>query len=96
VVVNKKFWDGLPPDIRAILDGAMKEATKFANDNAQADNDAALRKIAESGRLQILQLTPPELAEWKKAMVRSHAQMEERIGRDLIQEIYRETGFRPD
>ena len=31
VVVNKKFWDGLPADIRAQLDKAMKEATAFGN-----------------------------------------------------------------
>ena len=31
VIVNKAFWDGLPADIRATLDGAMKEATNFTN-----------------------------------------------------------------
>src|SRR5450830_704716 len=31
VIVNKKFWDGLPPDIRTALEGAMKDATKYAN-----------------------------------------------------------------
>jgi C4-dicarboxylate-binding protein DctP len=35
VIVNKKFWDGLPPDIRTQLDGAMKEATKYTNAIAQ-------------------------------------------------------------
>ncbi|RYD88171.1 MAG: DctP family TRAP transporter solute-binding subunit, partial [Sphingobacteriales bacterium] len=29
VIVNKKFWDGLPADIRTKLDGAMKDATKY-------------------------------------------------------------------
>jgi len=29
VVVNKKFWDGLPPDIRKSLDEAMAESTKY-------------------------------------------------------------------
>src|SRR6516162_1640318 len=31
VVVNKKFWDGLPADIRAGCEKAMKEATEFGN-----------------------------------------------------------------
>src|SRR5690242_4473029 len=31
VITNKKFWDGLPADIRASLEKAMKEATDFAN-----------------------------------------------------------------
>jgi hypothetical protein len=42
VIVNKKFWDGLPPDIRKTLEGAMKDATKFANDLAQKDNADAM------------------------------------------------------
>ena len=32
VVVNKKFWDGLPADIRSQLEKAMKESTEYAND----------------------------------------------------------------
>ena len=32
VVVNKKFWDGLPADVRTQLDKAMKEATDYANE----------------------------------------------------------------
>src|SRR5205814_3645229 len=31
VIVNKKFWEGLPPEIRATLEGAMQEATKYGN-----------------------------------------------------------------
>ena len=30
VIVNKKFWDGLPGDVRDALTRAMKEATAFA------------------------------------------------------------------
>jgi len=50
VIANRKFWEGLPPDIRATLDGAMKDATKFANDIAQKENDEALEGIRKSGR----------------------------------------------
>ena len=35
VIVNKKFWDKLPADIRAQLEGAMKQATTYANQIAQ-------------------------------------------------------------
>src|SRR5260370_12548134 len=34
VVVNRKFWDGLPADIRGQLYKAMKEANAFANRHA--------------------------------------------------------------
>src|SRR5450631_3165163 len=42
VITNKKFWDGLPADIRASLEQAMKEATAFANKIAKDQNDADL------------------------------------------------------
>jgi C4-dicarboxylate-binding protein DctP len=31
----------------------------------------------------------------KKALLKTHADMESRIGKDLIQSIYKETGFDP-
>src|SRR6201981_2444386 len=38
VVAHKKFWDGLPADIRPQLEKAMKEANDFGNgQSAQAD-----------------------------------------------------------
>ncbi|MBV5333032.1 TRAP transporter substrate-binding protein DctP, partial [bacterium] len=41
VIVNKKFWDGLPSDVRGALEKAMEEASKYANDIAQKENDDA-------------------------------------------------------
>ena len=48
VIVNKKFWDGLPADIRTTLEGAMKDATKYANDIAKKENDEALEAVSAS------------------------------------------------
>src|SRR5205814_621535 len=57
VIVNKKFWDGLPADIRTALDGAMKDSTKYANDIAKKENDDALEAVRKSGKTQIITLT---------------------------------------
>jgi C4-dicarboxylate-binding protein DctP len=95
VIVNKKFWDGLPPDIRKSLEGAMVEATKFANDIAKKENDAALDAVKKSGRTQIITLSADEKREWKKALVKVHQEMASRIGKDVIDSIYKETGFDP-
>ncbi len=95
VIVNKKFWEGLPADIRATLEGAMKDATKYANDIAKKENDDALDAVRKSGKSQILTLTPEEKLAWKKALVKVHQESESRIGKDLIHSIYKETGFDP-
>jgi C4-dicarboxylate-binding protein DctP len=95
VIVNKKFWDGLPADIRTTLEGAMKDATKYANDIAKKDNDDALEAVRKSGKSQVQALTPAEKKEWKKAMIKVHTDQESRIGKELIQSVYKETKFNP-
>ena len=95
VIVNKKFWDGLPADVRSALESAMKDATKYANDIAKKENDDALEGVKKSGKTQIITLSPDEKAAWKKALVGVHREQESRIGKDIIQAVYKETGFKP-
>jgi C4-dicarboxylate-binding protein DctP len=95
VITNKKFWDGLPADIRKQLEEAMVEATKFANDVAKKENDASLEAVKKSGKTTVYTPTAAERLEFKKATVKVHAEMESRIGKELIQSIYKETGFDP-
>jgi C4-dicarboxylate-binding protein DctP len=95
VIANKPFWDALPADNRTTLEGAMKDATKFANDIAKKENDDALEGVRKSGKTEIITLTPAQKAEWKKALIPVHREMEGRIGKDMIQDVYKETGFKP-
>jgi C4-dicarboxylate-binding protein DctP len=87
VIVNKKFWDGLPADIRASLDKAMAAATTFEKAIAQRDNDLAMEAIRKTGKTAVYSLTPAEQAEWRKALLPVHKQMEDRIGKGLIEAI---------
>ena len=93
IIVNKKFWDGLPADIRKTLEGAMADATKFANDIAKKKNDEDLAAVKASGKSDIINLTPAEREAWKKALVKVHTDMADRIGADLLTEVYQATGF---
>jgi C4-dicarboxylate-binding protein DctP len=94
VIVNKKFWDALPADIRTTLEGAMKDATKYADDIAKKENDDAIEAVRKSGKTQILTLTAEEKAAWKKALAPVHKENEGRIGKDIIEAVYKETGFK--
>ncbi|MBW5437940.1 DctP family TRAP transporter solute-binding subunit, partial [Bradyrhizobium canariense] len=58
VIVNKKFWDDLPADIRDQLTKAMKEATDFNNTQSQKENEDALAEIRKGGKSEIIKLTP--------------------------------------
>lgn len=96
VITNKKFWNELPPDIRATLEGAVKEATVFFNNSAKKDNDDALEDIRKSGKTQIITLTPAERLAWKRAMAKVHQEWGKKLGEDILQAIYRETKFDPN
>ena len=74
----------------------MKEATKYANDIAKQENDDALAKVKASGKTQIITLTAEEKKAWKKALVKVHRDNEATIGKDMLQEIYKATGFDPN
>src|SRR5690242_16356812 len=95
VIANKKFWDGLPADIRSALDSAMKDATKYANDIAKKENDDAIEAVKKSGKTEIISLTDAEKAAMKKALAPVHKENESRVGKAVIEEVYKETGFKP-
>ena len=90
VIVNKKFWDGLPPDIRSSLEKAMREATVFEKAIAQRDNDIAMERIRKTGKTTVHTLSPAQQAAWRKALLPVQKEMEARIGKDLIGAIARE------
>jgi C4-dicarboxylate-binding protein DctP len=95
VIANRKFWDSLPADLKATLEGAMRDATRYANDIAQKENDDALDGIRKSGRSEVIVLTPTQRAAWKKALVPVHKENESRVGKETIDEVYKQTGFKP-
>ena len=70
----------------------MAEATVYANEIARQENEGALAKVKASGKSELIDLTPEQKAEWKKKLVQVHRQMEDRLGKELIQSIYKETG----
>jgi C4-dicarboxylate-binding protein DctP len=95
VIANKKFWDGLPTDVRGILEQAMKESTQYADDISKKENDDALEAMRKSGKIEIVETSAEDKKALKKALVPVHQQMEDRVGKELVQKIYKATGFDP-
>jgi C4-dicarboxylate-binding protein DctP len=93
IVVNKKFWDGLPADIRQILELAVADATTYANALGAAEENDAREKIKASGRTIIYEPTVAEREEIKMAMMPVHQEMEKRLGKASIQAMYQASGF---
>ena len=94
VIANKKFWDALPADIRATLEGAMRDATKYANSIAQKENDDAMEGIRKSGKTEVITLTPAQKAAWRNALIAVHKENESRVGRETLEAVYKQTGVK--
>jgi len=91
VIVNKKFWDDLPADVRDQLAKAMKEATDFNNTQSQKENDDALAEIKKSGKSEIIKLTPEQDEAMRKAMEPVYKDAASRVGQPLIDEFLKES-----
>src|ERR1700746_4109286 len=95
VVANKKFWEGMPPDVRAACEKALKEATEYGNGQSARENDDALADIKKSGKTEILNLTQEQDAAMRKAMMPVYKEVASRVGQPLIDEFLKETGRGP-
>jgi len=93
LVTNRKFWDGLPADLKAPLTRAVKESTDFFDETAAKDNADALEKIKASGKVQVHYLTDEEKKAWVAKLMPVHKEMQSRFGKDFIEKIYKASGF---
>jgi C4-dicarboxylate-binding protein DctP len=91
VIVNKKFWDKLPADVRTQLENAMREASKYANTIAQQENDRALEAVKKAGTTTVYVPNEKEKAAWQAALLPVQKTMADRIGKDLIAAVNKAT-----
>ncbi len=88
VVMNSKFWDKLPKDLQANVAQAMKEATELERKESAVEDAKIMEELTkyskETGKLQIVELTPEQKEQWKKAMSVVYPQFYDVIGEDLI------------
>ena len=91
VIVNKKFWDKLPADVRTQLESAMGEASKYANTIAQQENDRALEAVKKAGTTTVYVPNEKEKAAWQAALLPVQKTMEDRIGKELIAAVNKAT-----
>jgi C4-dicarboxylate-binding protein DctP len=90
VVVNKKFWEGLPADIRGQLEKAMHDATVYGNETSKSENEEALEAIKKAGTTQIVIPTAAENEAMRKAMLPVYNDMASRLGKGIIEEFQKE------
>ncbi|MBV8209178.1 MAG: TRAP transporter substrate-binding protein [Burkholderiaceae bacterium] len=87
VVVNTKFWDSLPADIRTVLRQALDDTTRYVESMSAREEAEAIEAIRHSGKCQVVELTDEQRSSLRRALEPVQRQMEQRIGRDVLQSI---------
>jgi C4-dicarboxylate-binding protein DctP len=90
VIVNSKFWSGLPPDIRAQLEKAMNEATDYTNQIAHQENEDALAEIKKTGKTTLHYLTDADRKAWQEAMQPTYKWAKGRVGQEVLDLVAKE------
>ena len=90
VIVNSKFWSGLPSDIRQQLDKAMDEATDYTNSIAVKENEDALADIKKAGKTTLHYLTDDQRKAWQAAMQPTYKWAKGRVGPEVLDLVAKE------
>ncbi len=90
VIVNSKFWNGLPPDIRKQLDKAMDDATDYTNSIAVKENTDALEEIKKSGKTTLHYLNDDQKKAWQTAMRPTYKWAVGRVGQPVLDLVAKE------
>jgi C4-dicarboxylate-binding protein DctP len=85
IVANAEFWSGLDDDVRTELEAIMDEVTAEVNRLAEELNHQDKQKIIDSGRSEIIELTPEERAAWVETMQPVWDQFKDDIGEEIVE-----------
>jgi len=92
VIANRRFWRGLPGDLRQALEQALAEATEYQNRLARETDEADLAAERAAGLTAVVVPTPAERARLAEALRPLQRAMAERVGREFLMAIRKATG----
>ncbi|PUE63599.1 DctP family TRAP transporter solute-binding subunit [Arcobacter caeni] len=88
VVMNEQFWNKLPKNLQDNISQAMKEATVLEREESAIEDAKIMEELKtyakNTNKLQIIELTPEQKQQWKKAMSSVYPKFYDVIGEDLI------------
>jgi C4-dicarboxylate-binding protein DctP len=68
VITNARFWDGLPADVRSVLEDVLARTTEDVRELAREHARASRREIMETEGVEILTPSGAELTSWREAL----------------------------
>jgi C4-dicarboxylate-binding protein DctP len=85
---NKKFWDGLPPDIRVELQKIVDDVFEWQWGYSTKLQVDARKKLADHGA-KINDIDPAEKARMVKYFRGMHAEFKDVVGQDMLEAMYK-------
>jgi C4-dicarboxylate-binding protein DctP len=85
IVSTTEFWEGLPADVRPVLEECLRESIVIGNEAAAAKDLEDKQKIIDSKRSEIITLTDEERAAWVEAMKPVWKQFEDEVGKENLE-----------
>jgi TRAP-type C4-dicarboxylate transport system substrate-binding protein len=86
LMYNKRFLDGLPDDLRAIVRGDEKAESKRNRIMIREANDALIEELKQS-KIEVIELSPEELGRFRTAAATSHAKLRDEAGGELVDKV---------
>lgn len=93
VIVSKRFWDGVPDDIRDALESAVADAGRYQAELLSKADRQSLETVSRRGEAQVISLNAEEKAAWRTALNGVAREAEARVGRDNIVALRKELGI---
>jgi len=90
LLVNKEWLDSVPEDIKEVLLDTVKEVAEQQRAEIKVESDELFEQMAEKGCI-VHTLTPEEKEEWIKATEPTYEEMEDVVGKELIELAKKET-----
>ena len=86
VMMSKKFMDSLSPEDKKMMLDTFQEVKLYERKLIRDGEKEIMAKLADKG-VSVTVLTDEERAKWAEATAGVYEQFEERIGKDLIEEV---------
>jgi TRAP-type C4-dicarboxylate transport system substrate-binding protein len=83
IVLNRKFYDSLPEDLRKIVDQTMADAIVWFRKTSVEAEQAVYKILAQKG-VDVVRMTPKFREECEKALQPPTGKLKAKIGKDFM------------
>ncbi|MBT2569425.1 DctP family TRAP transporter solute-binding subunit [Planococcus sp. ISL-110] len=85
VFTNTEFWESMNEETKEIVEAGLEVGTEVAREEATSLNEKALELIRERGLVEIIELTPEQIEEFRTELEPIYDEFEDEIGADVYE-----------